>query len=571
MKKILLSAAAVFAAMSMNAQVFKVSAEANGITSEEPYTSIEEGKVWGEIEGAVTISNAFTTTHKALDNKNNDFTKVIIDGNEITTADGVQGQDNPKDEDGGNPALTLKPAVSGAVIKIEAKKNGWVYIAAKLSTNKQYMVFEEGSAMGYKIAMENTDARVKDGVLNLEIQGEGEYNYIPEGRQIQWVIREYLNDPEAETAGNGLGVFYFPVAEGCTYLAHATGSKIMWNAVYFSETEAQSVTVEGEGISKTLIGEGGGVTPAPVEEKVYSVIGTLVGGWDVENDVDMTVVNGVYSATIDNIAAGSYEWKIRQDHDWAINWGDAGDGTGVQDGPNFIAELPEGASITITFNPATAEIHTYVVGGAIEPEPVGPAIVAEIDWTTQEAFNNWCSGENGSTAVVGAEGLEINVPSAGENYWNPQTVVLNIEGEKVADNPDAPAILAEDGRYQVIIVAKHPAGHLQVNLGTWDDGVSLQKDFDVEEAADFHEIVVDFSEGWPADCFSNVHVLWQSGALPGLSVLKSIQIIDLDATAIKTVKAGKKFDGAIYNLAGQKVNASYKGVVIKDGKKYIQK
>ncbi|MBR2206387.1 MAG: hypothetical protein IJ898_08595 [Prevotella sp.] len=210
-------------------------------------------------------------------------------------------------------------------------------------------------------------------------------------------------------------------------------------------------------------------------------------------------------------------------------------------------------------------------GGEGEGGEGGSAIVGEIDWTQQEAFNNWCSGENGSTAVVGAEGLEINVPSAGENYWNPQTVVLNIEGEKVADNPDAPAILAEDGQYKVVIVAKHPAGHLQVNLGTWDDGVSLQKDFDVEEAADFHEIVVDFSEGWPADCFSNVHVLWQSGSLPGLSVLKSIQIIDLNATAIKTVKTGKKFEGAIYNLAGQKVNASYKGVVIKDGKKYIQK
>jgi hypothetical protein len=212
-------------------------------------------------------------------------------------------------------------------------------------------------------------------------------------------------------------------------------------------------------------------------------------------------------------------------------------------------------------------------GGEGEGGEGGSAIVGEIDWSQEAAFNNWCSGENGSTAVVGAEGLEINVPAAGENYWNPQTVVLNIEGEKVADNPDAPAILAEDGRYQVIIVAKHPAGHLQVNLGTWDDGVSLQKDFDVEEAADFHEIVVDFSEGWPADCFSNVHVLWQSGALPGLSVLKSIQIIDLDAdpSAIKNVKASKKFEGAIYNLAGQKVNASYKGVVIKEGKKYIQK
>ena len=43
-----------------------------------------------------------------------------------------------------------------------------------------------------------------------------------------------------------------------------------------------------------------------------------------------------------------------------------------------------------------------------------------------------------------------------------------------------------------------------------------------------------------------------------------------EATAIKSVKKVAE-NGAIYNLAGQKVNASYKGVVIKDGKKYIQK
>ena len=44
-----------------------------------------------------------------------------------------------------------------------------------------------------------------------------------------------------------------------------------------------------------------------------------------------------------------------------------------------------------------------------------------------------------------------------------------------------------------------------------------------------------------------------------------------EATAIQSVKTAKAENGAIYNLAGQKVSASYKGVVIKDGKKYIQK
>lgn len=44
-----------------------------------------------------------------------------------------------------------------------------------------------------------------------------------------------------------------------------------------------------------------------------------------------------------------------------------------------------------------------------------------------------------------------------------------------------------------------------------------------------------------------------------------------DATAIQTVKKANAEKGVIYNLAGQKVNAAYKGVVIKDGQKYIQK
>ena len=244
MKKFLLSAAALVAAMSMNAQVFQMVGADHGLTSEA--SAVEAGKVWGTIDGALDITNAFANDHKIVDCKNHDYIKVLIDGNEILTTGGVQGSGNPVDEDGANCALSLKPAVSGAVIQLDAKKDGFVYIVAKLSTNKQYVVFEEGSAMGYKIAMEVEDARIPSNVLNLEVKGEGEYNYIPEGRQVQWVIREYLNDIEATTAGNGLGVFYFPVAKDCKYLAHATGSKISWSGIYFSENEAASIKVAKE-------------------------------------------------------------------------------------------------------------------------------------------------------------------------------------------------------------------------------------------------------------------------------------------------------------------------------------
>ena len=571
MKKILLSAAAVFAAMSLNAQEICTFNPDNVMNLDaDNGSALTAGTIIGETESIIATIGA-DDSYKPQD------VASIINGAE--SKGGLQGSTNPKDADGGTPSSTLVQPASGAYLQFEAKADGFLYVIHKASSNKAYTVFEEGSAVGYTFAAFGNKEPLPE-VYQFTIEGGGEYNYLSETdrTKIDFAEQEWLkvNNPEfyeanwaaqddgttkwTNVSASGIGVIKFAVAKDCKYIVNANGSKITAGGFVFSKEDnvliqsGDVVIYKGEGAAEPV-------------KKVYSVIGTLVGNWDV--DTDMELVNGVYSATIDIANAGSYEYKIRQDHDWAINWGDNGDGTGVQDGPNFKAELPANSSITITFDPATAKIDAYVVGGAIEPG--GEPVIAEIDWTQQEAFNNWCSGENGSTAVVGAEGLEINVPAAGENYWNPQTVVLNIEGEKVADNPDAPAILAEDGRYQVIIVAKHPAGHLQVNLGTWDDGVSLQKDFDVEEATDFHEIVVDFSEGWPADCFSNVHVLWQSGALPGLSVLKSIQIIDLDATAIKTVKAGKKFEGAIYNLAGQKVNASYKGVVIKDGKKYIQK
>jgi len=44
-----------------------------------------------------------------------------------------------------------------------------------------------------------------------------------------------------------------------------------------------------------------------------------------------------------------------------------------------------------------------------------------------------------------------------------------------------------------------------------------------------------------------------------------------DVTGISTVKAAQANDAVIYNLAGQKVTESYKGVVIKNGKKVVIK
>ena len=66
-----------------------------------------------------------------------------------------------------------------------------------------------------------------------------------------------------------------------------------------------------------------------------------------------------------------------------------------------------------------------------------------------------------------------------------------------------------------------------------------------------------FSEADDATIKTTDGILIYSGG--GETAIQSAKVVTVNA------------NGSIYNLAGQKVNASYKGIVIKDGKKYIQK
>ena len=543
MKKILLSAMALVAAMSVNAQVFKVSAEANGIGSDA--VDVEAGKAWGSIEGVIDISNPFATQHKAVDCKNNDFNKVVIDGNEIETKDGVQGQDNPKDADGGNSAVTFKEATGGAVIQIDAKKNGWVYIVAKLSTNKQYVVFEEGAPIGYKIAMENTDERVKDGVLNLEIKGEGEYNNLtldkyPNG--LMWVIREYLGNAEAETAGNGLGVLYFPVAEGCKYFAHATGSKISWSGIYFSASEAKTVTVEGDGISKALVGEGGS---SAGNAQVFKVSAEANGIGSDAVDVEAGKVWGSIEGVIDisNPFATQHKAVDCKNNDFNKvvidgNEIETKDGVQGQDNPKDA----DGGNSAVTFKEAT--------GGA----------VIQID----AKKNGWvyivAKLSTNKQYVVFEEGAPIGYKIAMENTdERVKDGVLNLE-------------IKGEGEYNNLTLDKYPNGLMWVireYLGnaeaeTAGNGLGVFY-FPVAEGCKYYAHATGSKISWSGICFSETEA--KTVTVEGEGISKTLVGAGTGINSVKSVVT----DSAIYNLAGQKVNASYKGVVIKNGKKFLQK
>ena|GEM_PF-555177 len=262
-------------------EAFQMDGEQYGIYSES--TPIGADFQWYSGEN-MDVYNPFEDNIRTISARNDDYTYVIIGDNTFSTSNAVQGNTNPKDVDGNSPALSLMPPANGWAVKVVAKKDGWIYIPAKLSTNKAYMVFEDGLPIGYKYALESIYESAVNNVIAGEIKPNDGY-YITE--PVDWLIRNYTGDPEASTAGNGLGVIYFKVKAGSTYLAMACGSKITWCGVCFSTTEVESVKVINE--------EGGTLEIATADatvidksEAYYELYNTIVEARTILNNTKLT-------------------------------------------------------------------------------------------------------------------------------------------------------------------------------------------------------------------------------------------------------------------------------------------
>lgn len=283
MKKSLLFAAVAFCAATVNAQVFQMNAEEFGIGSDA--VDVAAGFNWGSV-GGVEINNPFATQHKAVNCKNNNYNVVTFNGADvINTAGGVQGQDNPKDIDGGNPGVTLVKPATGAVVEFVASQNGYCYIVGKLSSNKNYYVFEEGTAVGFTLAMQVNSDKFPEGKIAYTAVGEGEYNEITDPMWTNWPEKVALGDAwESDIKVNGLGVIGFEVYEGCQYLVGAGGSKISWCGAYFCDGPASSIVISGTDAENpvadfALIGEGGaGINTVKAESNtvLYNIYGQKV-------------------------------------------------------------------------------------------------------------------------------------------------------------------------------------------------------------------------------------------------------------------------------------------------------
>ena len=92
---------------------------------------------------------------------------------------------------------------------------------------------------------------------------------------------------------------------------------------------------------------------APIEITTYTVVSGIDGeDWPILESNDMTLVNGVYTLTRENVelTAGTLEYKVVGNHDWGHEWPQGY-------GNNFTETIPTNGiyDITFTFNPETGE------------------------------------------------------------------------------------------------------------------------------------------------------------------------------------------------------------------------
>lgn len=371
----------------------------------------------------------------------------------------------------------------------------------------------------------------------------------------------------------------------------------LYHVKIFFNTTTHEITYE-----KAKMGEAG-----PVEH-TWSVIGTFVGNWDV--DTDMTKgEDGLYTAKFENVAAGTYKFKVRADHDWSESYGGGDD----EYGNSVINVESDGSTVIITF-----DAENKVVKAAVEAGAASTALVWDFTkWSAETVANliadaaaskteGWSDVEKKADAEAGVEPTE----AAKDNcFWFAGTV--NEDGSLSANG----AVIKElkglkfDSDYaakrSLAIAVNYPSTSLGDYAGgayLWLGGGGSKQTcpcFTIPGVKAGSKITVELESHKPSDgrgigLYKNSYAaenLIGEQFKPTTKDTKSWDItedcdvvvwntsgchiytlkVEAGSTGISTVKAQKTQNNVIYNLAGQKVGNDYKGIVIMNGKKFMQK
>lgn len=244
MKKILLSAMALVATMSVNAQeIGVIDAEALGLSSDA--VVVPAGTKLIETESVVlTLTDLNDQECKATGlSKNN----VKVNGQDFGSTSGIQGNTNGP----GTAASEGTFPTQGCIYHFVPNKDGYLYVIHKASANKNYVVFEEKTRIPYIFASQDGgyDLNAIEGATVTNAEGITTIAPAYAITQAQQIIGE-------DGKGAGTCAIKFQVFEGLDYDVLATGSKMTLAGFVFDTTGDATITLEDDDTNITLLENG---------------------------------------------------------------------------------------------------------------------------------------------------------------------------------------------------------------------------------------------------------------------------------------------------------------------------
>lgn len=333
--------------------------------------------------------------------------------------------------------------------------------------------------------------------------------------------------------------------------------------------------------------------------------------WNVEAEENkMTEVDdGYYELVLNNVKAGSYDFKIAANGAWAKQWGGfdgqnvlennvAAPAQGGANPPNFKIALPKGATYKVTITLDNMDAANPMVTAAWEEAGVAP--VEPDVYSVAGTCNGWNQlDESTEMTEVSAGVYSITIPmQAGEQKFK---VVLNHDWAVAYPASDYVFELEEDANVTITInmnedgnitIATAPCTvyFIKVNVQTTKEAVNLY----AAETDSWTQL----TGAWPGAAMNAMEggftytvkltkgeKLWlifngeggqtENIEVDGIGMSRTLDFILSDdwsferGTAIQGIEAAKQ-NGAIYNLAGQRVEKAVRGIYVINGRKVVK-
>lgn len=280
------------------------------------------------------------------------------------------------------------------------------------------------------------------------------------------------------------------------------------------------------------------------------------------------------------------------------NWFTDAIGTGVKDNATITSTAkypikvdgngPRFALLDFTAAPAATSV-TVTCSGNVQQDSWFKLYITEADANivlgkgnqgggeTSNIIYSWEGGEAGATEIggkaVATDGESVNYANAGN--W---TIRINKKKDAIATDNVTITLDEALAEGDVIAITAYRNKDTDAN-GTlymlFENGAEIDEGSDIvwnniHEAIGQQPNTRTFTVG--AEAGSKTIKIARSAASTNVFITK-IEITRGGATGIKNVEVVnvKPANNAIYNLRGQRVDASYKGIVIMNGKKFFQK